>query len=124
MLASITPLGERGRSTRWPVTFVSFVAGSVAAGLLLGGLLGLAGKAAGMARTAISVRHSILAAATVAGVGLESGAFGLKLPTPKRQVNEEWLDVYQGWVYGLGFGFQLGLGVATVVTSSAVYASL
>ena len=31
--------------------------------------------------------------------------------------------VYRGWVYGLGFGFQLGAGVVTVVTVSAVYAT-
>jgi hypothetical protein len=38
-------------------------------------------------------------------------------------VNEEWLDQFRGWVYGLGFGFQLGMGVATIVTSAAVYGS-
>jgi hypothetical protein len=124
MLASITPLGERGRGTRWRVTVLLFVAGSAAAGIALGGLLGLAGAAAGIARVGMGERVLILVAATVAGVAVESGAFGLKLPSPRRQVNEEWLDVYRGWVYGFGFGFQLGLGVATVVTSSAVYASL
>jgi hypothetical protein len=36
-------------------------------------------------------------------------------------VNERWLDHYRGWVYGLGFGAQLGAGVTTVVVSSAVY---
>jgi hypothetical protein len=124
MLASITPLGERGRGTRWPVTVLFFVAGSAAAGLALGGLLGLAGAAAGVARVGMGERVFVLVAATVAGVALEAGAFGLKLPGPRRQVNEEWLDVYRGWVYGFGFGFQLGLGVVTVVTTSAVYASL
>ena len=28
---------------------------------------------------------------------------------------------YRGWVYGLGFGVQLGLGVVTIVTTAAVY---
>src|SRR5216117_975852 len=118
MLASITPLGERGRGTRWPVTVLFFVAGSAAAGLALGGLLGLAGAAAGVARVGLGERVFILVAVTVAGVALEAGAFGLKLPGPRRQVNEEWLDVYRGWVYGFGFGFQLGLGEVTVVTTS------
>jgi hypothetical protein len=39
-------------------------------------------------------------------------------------VNEQWLGAYRGWVYGLGFGLQLGLGVATIVSTSAVYATL
>jgi len=46
------------------------------------------------------------------------------LPTIRRQVNEEWLYRYRGWVYGAGFGLQLGLGVVTIVTTSAVYATL
>jgi len=41
-----------------------------------------------------------------------------------RQVNENWLARYRGWVYGTGFGFQLGLGVATIVTSATVYVAL
>ena len=39
-------------------------------------------------------------------------------------MNEEWLNRYCGWVYGLGFGAQLGTGVLTIVTISAVYVSL
>jgi sulfite exporter TauE/SafE len=39
-------------------------------------------------------------------------------------VNEDWLVQFRGWVYGAGFGFQLGLGVITIVTISAVYAVL
>jgi hypothetical protein len=36
-------------------------------------------------------------------------------------VNEDWLGAYRGWVYGGGFGVQLGMGVATIVTTAAVY---
>jgi len=59
--------------------------------------------------------------AAIIGVALDLGAFGVKLPGPRRQVNEQWLDVYRGWVYGIGFGFQLGLGIVTIVGSSAIY---
>ncbi|HZU60843.1 MAG TPA: hypothetical protein VE983_07735, partial [Solirubrobacteraceae bacterium] len=45
------------------------------------------------------------------------------LPSSRRQVNENWLGRYRGWVYGFGFGAQLGVGVATIVTSSAIYAA-
>src|SRR6185436_309439 len=46
---------------------------------------------------------------------------GRRLPTVHRQVDEEWRTRYRGWVWGLAFGFQLALGVVTVVTSSTVY---
>jgi hypothetical protein len=46
------------------------------------------------------------------------------VPTHLRQVDESWLHRYRGWVYGLGFGVQLGFGVATIITTSAVYAVL
>ena len=47
-----------------------------------------------------------------------------RMPGPRRQVNERWLDEYRGWVYGLGFGAQLGLGVSTVVSSAATYVAI
>lgn len=31
------------------------------------------------------------------------------------------MATYRGWVYGAGFGFQLGLGLVTFITSGAVY---
>lgn len=46
------------------------------------------------------------------------------IPGPRRQVNERWLDQYRGWVYGVGYGAQLGVGVTTVVTSAATYVAL
>jgi hypothetical protein len=63
----------------------------------------------------------VLGALIVAGLALDARLFGLRLPTVHRQVNEEWLRRYRGWVYGVGFGFQLGLGLATVIATSAVY---
>ena len=46
---------------------------------------------------------------------------GLRLPTVHRQVEEEWRGRYRGWVWGLAFGFQLAVGVVTIVTTSTVY---
>jgi hypothetical protein len=43
------------------------------------------------------------------------------VPGPRRQVDERWLDRYRGWVYGAGYGAQLGLGVTTIVSSAATY---
>ena len=46
---------------------------------------------------------------------------GVRLPTHRRQVNERWLDRYRPWVYGAGFGWQIGCGLATYITTAAVY---
>jgi hypothetical protein len=122
MLASIHPLGERARGRRWGITVTSFVAGAGAAGASAGGLVGLAGATvrdrAGFPFGLVVVTVVVLAAA---GIALDLGFAGTRLPTVRRQVNEDWLHRYRGGVYGFGFGFQLGLGVVTIVTTAAVY---
>src|SRR5947207_427653 len=115
MLGSINPLGERGRHSRWAVTVVAFVVGSVAAGMFAGLLLGAVGSFT-VARLSATVPTVALAAIVAVGVAWEGRANHHRLPGPRRQVNEDWLVRYRGWVYGLAFGFQLGLGVATIVT--------
>jgi hypothetical protein len=121
MLASITPLGERGRQSHWTVTVVAFALGAAAAATAAGALLGalgtlLPGGFTGHARTVV------VALALIAAVALDLRT--ATVPGPRRQVDERWLDRYRGWVYGLGFGSQLGLGIATVVTSAATYVVL
>lgn len=120
MLGSITPLGERGRNQRWGVTVAALALGSVAAGAGLGAILGWAGERLPAGEEPLWV----LAGLVALGAALDLRLLGSRLPTVRRQVNEEWLGRYRGWVYGAGFGFQLGLGVATIVTVSAVYAAL
>lgn len=119
MLASITPLGERARRSNWTVTTSFYLAGSVLAGAALGALLGLLGSVA-FGGVSVGVRLAVLAAAL--GLGLAWELLRGTVPGPRRQVNEQWLDLYRGWLYGLGFGAQLGAGVTTIVVSSAVYA--
>jgi hypothetical protein len=63
----------------------------------------------------------MFAAASIVGVGFDLGVGGLRLPTVHRQVEEEWRTTYRGWVWGVAFGFQLALGVVTVVTTATVY---
>ena len=45
----------------------------------------------------------------------------MRLPIHRRQVNERWLDQYRPWVYGAGFGWQIGTGLSTYITTAAVY---
>src|SRR5439155_21261498 len=122
MLGSISPFGERTRRQRWTVTVISYVVASTASGAAVGVLLGLVGRAAILVGDLGSaLRAAVLLAIIVAGVAADARILPYSLPTVHRQVNEEWLGRYRGWVYGAGFGLQLGLGVATIVTTSAVY---
>ncbi len=123
MLGSITPLGERGRNRRWGITVTTYVIGSVLGGAAIAGALGWLG-ALGVGGLAESTRLGVLAAAVGIGVAFDLRLAGLRLPTFHRQVNEDWMQRYRSWVYGLGFGVQLGMGVVTIVTTSAIYVML
>jgi hypothetical protein len=118
MLASITPLGERSRRQRWPITVSALIVGCTVAAGALGAALAAAGR---LVPLGSSDRLDMLLAVGAAAVVLELAPFGLRLPTHGRQVDEQWLRRYRGWVYGAGFGGQLGVGVATVVTTPTVY---
>jgi len=119
MLGSITPLGERSRGKRWGITVTAFALAATAAGAGLGAVLGAAG---GLVQLSATARTGLLAAAVAVAVAVDLVP-GLRAPGPRRQVNEAWLQRYRGWVYGAGFGLQLGLGVTTIVSTAAVYAT-
>ena len=57
----------------------------------------------------------------VVAAAMDLGMVGPALPHHRRQVDEQWLDQYRGWVYGLGFGVQIGNGLATYIMTAAVY---
>ena len=116
MLTSITPLGERGRSQRYAVTMTAYALGCLLGGLTTGGLLGLVGSRL----PALPVLALGGAACLLAAVADLRGW----LPLGRRQVDQAWLGTYRGWVYGAGFGVQLGLGVVTIVSSAATVAVL
>ena len=125
MLGSISPVGEASRNQRWGVTATAYTLASIAGGALMGALLGAAGQALFVAvRVAPGARLLMLATLVLVAAGLDARVFGWILPTYHRQVDERWLTTYRGWVYGAGFGFQLGTGVATIVPSAVTYATL
>jgi hypothetical protein len=122
MLASINPLGERSRQSRFAITVTAYVVGSVAGGAALGGVLGLAGAGAHAVVSWSDAATAIAVLALCAGaLAVDLGIVGARIPTVRRQVNEDMLNEYREWAYGLSFGFQLGLGVVTIVTSTTVY---
>lgn len=119
MLASITPLGERGRQRSWWTTVVAFTVASVAGGATTGALFGGVGAAV-TSVVDLPVAWLLVVALLVAAAA-EVGWLPFALPTIRRQVNEDWLDEYRGWVVGAGFGYQLGAAFLTIVTSASVY---
>ncbi len=118
MLASIHPLGERARGQRFSITVVALTIGSIGGAAIFGTLLGAIGSFIGGAGTE-AARAAVLAVAATIGAIVDGR--NRRVPSWHRQVNEDWLGRYRGWVYGLGFGAQLGVGVLTIVTTAAVY---
>ncbi len=117
MLASIHPLGERARGQRFSITVTAYTVGSVAAAATFGAVLGALGRFA-FGTDALGARAGLLGVAALVAVGVD--ATGRRLPSWHRQVNEDWLADYRGWVYGMAFGAQLGVGVITIVTTASV----
>ena|ERR1700744_2340792 len=120
MLASITPLGERSRGFSWGLTASAFAVGAIGAGALGGAAGGALGSLAPAGRWRDIAAVVLLAAALV----IDATALRRRLPSTRRQVNEDWMGRYRGWVYGIAFGAQLGAGVVTIVTGAAVYAAV
>ncbi len=123
MLSSIHPLGERTRNNRWSRTVGYYLVGGLFGGLVMGSTAGAIGWL-GLAWWTPTRTAQTAVMAAILAVALAWELSGLKIPTIHRQVNEDWLSMYRSWVYGGGFGFQLGLGAVTIVTTTAVYATV
>jgi hypothetical protein len=124
MLSTITPIGEQGRGHRFASSAAWFVTGAVLGGATLGALA--AAGAAGVAALDLTDGARVGVAALLATVTIASDLAlgGFRLPSHTRQVNEGWLGQYRSWVYAGGFGWQIGVGLATYVTTAAVYLML
>jgi hypothetical protein len=121
MLSSITPMTEAGRGNRFGLTASWFALGGLLGGLSLG--LVSAGAAAGVAALDLELSTRLAVAALVAAItsSMDLGLVGIELPVFKRQVNDGWLRTYRSWVYGAGFGWQIGFGVATYIMTAGVF---
>jgi hypothetical protein len=121
MWSTVTPLAESGRGHRFWVTACWFITGAVAGGATLG--IATALLAMGVHALDLDASTALLVAAVVGAVGAASDVRlgGFHLPYHRRQVDETWLQGYRAWVYGLGYGWQLGVAFATYIMTSAVY---
>lgn len=119
MLTSITPLGERAKGNRWSLTAAAYVVGSLLGGAALGLLGGVVGR---LIRPVVGGAASLVLLAVTCVAAAVWDLRGVRPPSWRRQVDEQWLQAFRGWVYGAGFGLQLGFGLATIVTSASTYA--
>ena len=119
--AQIHPLGERSRGNRWGVTVGAFAVGSMVAGSALAVLLALIGM---VMFPDVATNWRVAVTAILAGLAGALDLSPIRPWTPQRQVNENWIGRYRGWVYGIAFGFQLGVGFAVFVMSWGYYAML
>jgi MFS family permease len=121
MLSTITPVTEASRERRYGLTVAWFLLGALAGGATLGVLgaaLALGIEALDLTTTTALVLLAVLALVAAA---FDARSLGLTLPGHGRQVNESWLTRYRSWVYGVGFGWQIGVGLATYIVTAAVY---
>ncbi len=121
MLSSIHPLGEAGRNQRWWLTVAAHIAGSMVGAALVAAVLGGLGWAAATVGLGWQARLGIIAVVAAPAVLVDARGWPSWLWRPRRQVNEDWLTRYRGWVYGGGFGLQLGMGITTIVTAATLY---
>ena len=118
MLASINPLGERARNQRYWVTVAAYVVGVDGRGRARSARCSASsGTPVAVPRVALVV-VAVLAAPDSRSTRARSDC---ACPGRARQVDENWLVTYRGWVYGAGFGAQLGLAFVTIVTASATW---
>jgi hypothetical protein len=120
MLSSISPVGEASRRQRWWLTALAHLAGSLTGGAAVGAALG-AGGALVVGGLPERGAWGLLAVAAALGAAFDVAARDRRVPSWRRQVDERWLTTYRGWVYGAGYGLQLGAGALTIIPATTTY---
>jgi hypothetical protein len=120
MLSQITPVAEAARGHKFGRTAAFFLVGALLGSLTLG--LAIAVGAALFAAADLGTDTTIALVAVCAALGavVDTHVLGFGPPFLRRQVNEDWLMRYRPWVYGGGFGWQIGFGLSTYVMTAAV----
>jgi hypothetical protein len=124
MLSQLTPVGEASRGYRYRTTAAWFVLGAVVGGATLGVVMAALAAAVSAVGATSTALLGIAAAVALLGAVVDSGVLGFMPPFFKRQVNEYWLSKYRAWVYGSGFGWQIGAGVTTYIMTAAVFVTI
>jgi hypothetical protein len=121
MLSQLNPLAEGSRGQRFRITATWFVLGALVGAAMLGAAMaGLAAAVEGADLT-LDAALGIAGAVALVGAAVDARLLPWSPPFIRRQVNETWLPHYRGWVYGFGFGWQIGTGLTTYVMTAAVF---
>jgi hypothetical protein len=121
MLSQITPVAEAARGNRFGRTAAWFVVGGVVGGLTLGVMAAVGAAFARATGLTTTGALAIIAVGALVTAALDARVFRVAPPFLRRQVNEDWLANYRPWVYGGGFGWQIGVGVTTYIMTAAVF---
>jgi hypothetical protein len=124
MLSQLTPVGEASRGYRYRTTAAWFIAGALVGGAMLGGLMAALAAAVSALGASSAALLGVAAALAVLAAAVDSGVLGVLPPFLHRQVNEYWLGRYRAWVYGSGFGWQIGTGLTTYIMTAAVFLTI
>ena len=120
MLSTITPMAERSRGRRWGLTAAWFILGATLGGATLGAPAVACASVVGLLDLPARAVLGTAAVLALVTAGMDLG-IGTRMPHHRRQVDELWLDQFRSWVYGIGFGFQIGTGLMTYIMTAAVY---
>jgi hypothetical protein len=121
MVSAINPFSERARGNRYWVTTLWFITGSILGGAALGSGAGLLTWVLRPLAEHPAVTLSMATSACLIAVAADLEVSGFHLPLHPRQLNEVWLARYRRWIYGAGFGVQVGTGFATYIMTAATY---
>ncbi len=120
MLSQITPVAEAGRGHKFTRTAGWFILGATLGGLTLGSAMACGAAAVSALGISRDAAIAAIAGCAFAAAAIDAHLFGFGPPFVRRQVNDAWLSKYRAWVYGGGFGWQIGAGVVTYVMTAAV----
>jgi hypothetical protein len=120
MLSQITPVAEAGRGHKFARTACWFIAGAALGGLALGCVMAGGAIVAAAAGLGHHTGIALIGGGAFAAAALDAHLFGFGPPFVRRQVNVAWLSKYRSWVYGVGFGWQIGAGLTTYVMTAAI----
>lgn len=121
MLSTMTPLAERARGHRWGATAAWYWFGGLLGGAALGAVAAGLAAVLSLADLGTTTVLALAAGSSLLAAAVDLGRFGPPIPHRRRQVDEDWLGRYRGWVYGVGFGLQIGSGFATYIMTAGVY---
>jgi hypothetical protein len=121
MLSQLNPVGEASRGNRYGTTATWYVGGAVLGGATLGAAMAVLAAVVAAVGSSTDIALAAGGVAALACALVDTGMLGFAPPFFLRQVNEDWLGRYRAWLYGSGFGWQVGAGVTTYIMTAAVF---